>query len=679
MGCGKTYLGRHIMRLVADPLPSKEGRYRPETVAYCCLGDMAAGYKTPESVLAWLLHDILVARPELVPAAKLRGARHVCDFTFYDAQQLWGNVIIEATKDGRQLTLVIDEVDQLGLEGSALDEFFRCITCHDLPTITSGRVRLLVLSRHQEQLEAALGGCNFSRYDITADDTSPDIAKTTNEVLAVIRRYPNGPAIAHDIEQQIQQGANGMYLWAQLALGEAVKRLAPDNQRAGDKLNHAIFPLFDQYLEQFSKSSKQGDGHFSRNVVFWLTYQAEPMDEEELQMACALVDRVGDVREPTWPEVDVGGDAGIQAFYSRHPNLKRDILDRCAPLVKIGLDGRIGAVHRSLQEYLRTPPPSLPNHKLYHCNEKHANRNISFLCADYLLQPALQEAGAGHGTSVEERETWLEKVEMRVLDHVFVRYSSLFWIHHARMSGSPFHVDLAQWTDAKLRRLLDMVGDSPDNEHALCWAEVWWEATGKGEGFPGPALDLGANFPDEGRRLDEVGWEEQAALAAWAGTGGGGGGGGNDAGGSALSREEDELALARELEVGLAGLMRWMGQLKTDVNAKIEKGEQIIKELQRVQSLVVGGTVDPDKVKSMVKELEDKVEAAKQEVDSARTEAETARAQADERTQEYEDLHKRHGVMMRSMQALRESLQRSNNVLAKQKTDRPSWLSFRLA
>ncbi|KAH6849624.1 hypothetical protein B0I37DRAFT_443777 [Chaetomium sp. MPI-CAGE-AT-0009] len=703
MGCGKTYLGRHIVRLVSDPpLPKEGGRRRPESVAYCCLGDMMDEHKTIEGVLGWLLHDLLLARPELAPAAKLKGNRPVCDFAFYDVQQLWASVIFEATKDGGYLTLVVDEIDQLSVDRS-IDDFVRCITGSDLPTITSGRVRVLVLSRNQERVEAALWGYNFSRYDITADDTTPDIAKTTQEVLAVVRRYPKGAAIAHDIEEQIEHGANGMYIWARLALSEAVKQLAPDNQQAAgaNQLTHGIFPLFDQYLEQFSKSSTKQAGEdesLTRNVLFWLTYQAEPMKEKELQMACALVDEAAeDVRDRTWFEVDIS-DPGIHAFISRHPNMKRSILQNCAPLARTGPDGRIGAPQPQPQPLLL--PPN--NHALYHCNPSHANRNISLLCADYLLQPAFRDPGPGYGTSTEDHEAWLDKVDDRELAHAFVRYASLFWIYHARAAGRPFDADLAQWSEPRHRRLLDVVGGDGGGGggggHALSWVEVWWaETRGEGgEGFPGPGLDLGGYFPDEGRRLEEG--DDRGGGAGGGGGGGDASGGWEDLAGDATPGDDgsraaselvdlahaEELALARELEVGISSLMRWMGQLKTDVTARMEKSERIIKDLQRLQTLVSEGSLDPKVANGMVTELEEKVEAAKQEADSARVDAERARAEADRakaeadnKDREYQELQEKNIVMEKRMEMLRETMRRTVGVLAEQKKSRSSWIPFR--
>ncbi|KAL8294850.1 hypothetical protein RB600_000696 [Gaeumannomyces tritici] len=598
MGCGKTYLGRYIVGLVSDPSPSKDKRYQPQTVAYCCLGDMAGGYRTPESVLAWLLHDLLVAQPELAHAARLKQAKPVCDLTPYEAQQLWGHVVAEATKGGRRLTLVVDEVDKLDIGEGDPNKFFECITCRDLSSIIGDRVWLLVLSRPQPSLEAALRTAGFSQYRITPEDTTPDIEKTTKEVLDVVGMHSNGSTIADDIKQQIKTGASGMYLWARVALDDAVKRLVSGNGQSRDKLATGIFPLFEQFLGEISKGNQEDKG-FLQNIIFWLTYQAERMREPELLTACALVSRVGGVQNCDWDEVD-SNDPEVDAFCGKHQSLTREVRDRCAPLVRVWSDGLIGAVHHSLREYLRmtTPPQSPhPNHGLYHCNEKNSNKNISLLCADYLFQRESEAPGAGDWAPTKEHPAWPEKVEERVLNHPFIRYASLFWIYHARISGSPFDADLAQWNEPRHRRLLDIQDGDP---RKVWWTKVWWgETTGGREGFPKSASDLRASFPDEGLRLDdgekeyreditasaktdlkqavsEQAVSERAALARAALAQKDDG----DVVGIRFGAEGGELGLALEVEAGLAGLMRWMDGLKEDVGDKIEKCEQTIKKLQ---------------------------------------------------------------------------------------------------
>lgn len=511
MGCGKTYLARHIRQILEDPKGSQpQPGSKGETVAYCCLQNLMEAYRAPQGIIAWLLHDVINAQPEAMDAAKLN-TRPVCDFTQYDAQKLWKSMVTEATKHGRCLTFIVDEIDQLRIDDKARDDFLKSLTGEELSDTARGRVRLLVLSRPQERLESTLGAYGFSRYNITAQDTQPDIEKTAKDVLAVIQKYPGGPAIAKEFRAQMED-ADGMYLWARLALDEAVKRVAPGKQSAG-RLAEGIFPLFDQYLGQFvSASGGDKDKAFRRIALFWLTYQARPMSEEELGIACAMVSGVEDVRRPNWAGV-VGKNRDFRSYLQ---GIRRKTLDTCPPLVKMEPDGWIGLVHPSLKEYLTTPKEALPEasplpyHEYFHCDNKEAHKNISSLCMDYLLQPGLKECG--RRAIRPEEEAWVEEVEMRAFDYAFLKYAALYWIYHARLAGPPFAGGLEEWDDDKSKRLLSF-GDEPQNRRAPAWVEVWWVASGQVGKFPSSIHDLNAAFPDEGRARVKL----QEWLLDWAG------------------------------------------------------------------------------------------------------------------------------------------------------------------
>jgi hypothetical protein len=558
MGCGKTYLSRHIAQPIENPQSS---HYLAGTTAYCCLQDLTDGYKTPQAVIAWLLHDLLLAHPELAPAIKLKNG-FVSDLPLHEVQRHWRSVIAKATNGGRGMTFIVDEIDQLRAYGGILDEFIKVLACIEFPRSARSQVQILVLSRPQERLEPTLlRGCGFSSYNITAEDTQPDIEKTAKEVLDVIRRYPGGSGIAEDFRVQIEEGANGMYLWARLALDEAIKRMSPDNKRTG-QLTRGIFPLFDQYLDQCFKPNDQDGGAFQRNVLFWTAYQARPMLAEELRMACAMVARITDVRQPDWGHVCVDAPA----FRDYRQNIKRHVLDECAPLVKIGLDGRIGPVHRSLQEYLTMSKEELPDapplthHAHFHCDKKKAHRNISSLCMDYLLQPALSSGGKTYETMLHNKEAWVADINKRITGLVFLRYAALFWIYHARLSGAPFHLELEQWDGPKPRRLLGLA-DHPRNGHAIGWVEVWWETTGMDQEFPRSVLDLGATFPSEKRRIADPAWNI-----------------GDDPAG------DEYRAVGLEIEAMVVGFIECIDQLESGLVARNERDEKATKDVESLNT-----------------------------------------------------------------------------------------------
>lgn len=501
MGCGKTYLSRHVVQLVENPKSSDNWT---EIVAYCCLQGLIKGYKTPQRVVGSLLYDILTACPEIASAMKLT-SRLISDFNMPDVQKLWRSVITEAVTKNFRLTFIVDEIDQFGIDGGALDELIKMLVCNNLNLPNSGhnKVRLLVFSRFEEQLESTLGSCNFYRYDITPQDTQQDIMKTTEEVLDIIKICPGGSSIADEFRIQIEKGADGMYLWVQSVLAEAMKRMSPNNQDASH-LPRGLFQLFDQYLGKF-KSGDQ-DGSFQRKVLFWLTYQARHMGEEELQIAYDMVREVADLNHAYWAdEISYNAES---SFY--HSNIKRDIMEKCSPLVKIDHNGQIGLVHRSLQEYLAMPkeePPATPTfdyHRYYHCDAKIAHRNISSLCMHYLLQPAfkepvLKEPALGiliaKGTLPNDREAWKNDIEKRTIDFPFLIYAASFWIFHARLSGPPIDVSVEPWNSPEALKLFGTA--------AISWTEVWYMTSGFPGKFPRSVADFRTIFHNEEKQIED--------------------------------------------------------------------------------------------------------------------------------------------------------------------------------
>ncbi|KAL8371665.1 hypothetical protein RB595_001456 [Gaeumannomyces hyphopodioides] len=673
MGCGKTYLARHIRQLLEDRKTSSPVLAPlPETVAYCSLQDLMEAHRTPQGIVAWLLHDVLIARPELMGAAKL-GTRPVCDFTVHDSQKLWDSVVAEATKEGC-LTFVIDEAEQVRIEDYIMDSFLKTLACRDLSETTSGRVRVLVLSRHEERLESMMGACGFSRYDITPQDTQPDIEKTAEEVLKVIERFPGGSAVAENFGKQIKEGANGMYLWARLALDEAVKTVAPGG-RKGERLAEGIFPLFDQLLGQFisapgGSNHDLADPNFRLNLLFWVTYQATPMRDEEMLVACAMVKKVKDIKELKWVDavVDDDDDSG---FHQYRPNMRRDVLNHCSPLVRIEPDGRIVPVHRSLPEYLATPKealpeqPPLPHHAHFHCDYEKAHTNISSLCMDYLLQPALEGSGllldiavkrdGERGPSPEDEELLGEVVA----DFRFLRYAALFWIYHVGLAGKPLDAEGEHWNTKEAQRLLAF-GGQPPNETAPGWVRVLWVASQEGEDFPRSFDELSALFPNEQRRINDVGWSEAAVRAASAAAEA-------ELGGAA---REEEMSLAWEIEAALAGLMGWMGQLQLDIGVKIKTDEKIIEDLRNLKGMIDTGTIDDDEARRLMEEL-------RRQVETAKGEARIAKADFERINKEHTAMEARCKAMEKAMQDIRESLRRSKGLLADQKGTQRSWNPFR--
>jgi hypothetical protein len=720
MGCGKTYLARHIVGLIDDP---------QETVAYCRIGDLVKEYRTPEAVLAWLLYDIILARPELADSTKLaatikqaasakpqesRPDPAVCHYNFYEAEQLWATVIDQATKHGR-VTLIIDEIDQLNERH--LGEFvdFMSKGSDDIKNVKD-RTRLLFLSRKTTALEAALQGCGFAVYDITKDDTERDIDRTIDGFLSVTKsRFSLGPDLVAKIREKIRNGANGMYLWAHMELMGLVKKLRVPGWTEESLLavSHEIYGIYERYLAKLTTS-----GAFAQHVLFWMTYQLRPMPEHELRTACALSSCVPDIKAEEWPRVKNDDRVAI-TFENAHGNMRGDTLDLCNPLIDIGLDQRLSLVHNSLQDFLKAsqqPAATYPGHAHFHCDEKKANRNISFICVDYLLC-FNNDVGEDYKNPPDLDLQWHEKVSERRYneDHCFVEYAALYWIPHARLSGSPYDAEFEEWPHHPVHEFQQLFLMGPDKNDAkgytptaMSWFEVWWQISrSEKEPFPWPkpGVDLRRHFPDMKLRLEAPGWGEvtidvppmeyieirpedndpRAVFEDWDKI--------CDGKATVTIDLEAEAELAKEIEKNLRGLMGWMGQLKLDIGACFRRAEAVLKDLgtaRKALDTVVDPTTglpDPGKVDKLQKEVErlqkevekanDDVETAELQARDAEDKAKEAKAIAEAEKENHKELQKRHHEMIVYLKNIKESLKRSKELLEAQKADRGSWNFFR--
>ncbi len=466
-------------------------------------------YKTPESVLVWLMYEILSARRELIAECltaiyqqeKSSKKGSVCDWPFAIVKRVWKKLVgallrtpgRAAGQHHSRITIIIDGVDQcLGGQDQLrrLKEFFVCIT--EDPTF-----RLLVFSRPSSDLSDIEQQRGFVGYLIKDQDTKADILVTVKEGARwVARLHRYGEDMEARIVDKVEGKAKGMYLWATTVL-EELKRQRLSSSQLEEFLNNlppTIIELYDLILgrsavldTESSSSEANGANSFVRRVLFWIAYQLHGMDEEEMWTGICLLgatERLLPQRKPTHriTEADV-------RVVPRATNVKRDISRGCGALVTFTEDDTFAAAHSSVQEFLVTPTetlrqsyPRLRHHQNYYCGGLQPDDIIRQLCTNYLLlsyfsDPENNEAGA----------TWADKVQRRVGKHPFSRYTARSWFKHANMSDhqidSRGHVIFTAGSDQQ--RLL--TPEDPKSEDWKCsrsWMEIWWYYEKPGQDFP---------------------------------------------------------------------------------------------------------------------------------------------------------------------------------------------------
>ncbi|KXX76649.1 Protein SERAC1 [Madurella mycetomatis] len=495
-GWGKTYLSRHIIKLLErEPLGSND------TLACCSHEELKHGNQNPKSILLCLIYDIVSTHRKLLRPclADYRQSREleVCTWDFSRVVNLWHKVVDEAKERGYSLTLIIDGLD-LCLDNASVEEqreFFKCITQKSTSMGEETSLRSLVLSRADHDLKKLQKDFHFIAYHIKEIDTIKDISATVIENMEWIaiqfkECYGSDKQLKSDVSKWIGTRTNGMYLWARLMLDElkSKRRYRRDLNELFENLPPGLLPLYDLILGRASHFRTQRSGQkpdFAQKVLFWITYQLDPMNEEELRTAYSLINadwfRNKLIDPVAIPRID-----NKDTRRANNINLQRDISRSCGPLVKFRSDKRFVPTHHSVRDFLVTPTekfndvldpetPPLSNHPDYHWEDVRADKIIRRLCTNYLLLPYFADSGAPYGDSADEKSVWEAKVVHRVRKHPFSRYAALNWIGHLKASMSDL-ITLRPDTFRKgsdERILLDLKSVKPGQEHALSWVEVW--------------------------------------------------------------------------------------------------------------------------------------------------------------------------------------------------------------
>ncbi len=505
IGFGKTYLARHVVDLVGS-----DGM-----LAYCSLADITAGYKTSKSVLVWLMYEILNVRRELIARCltvfyqQESGSKgeNVCDWSFSSVKKLWETLMGALSPTGggapgqRQSrgTIVLDGIDQcLGGpdELRKLRELFVCIT-------EGHAFRVLVFSRSSSDLVEVQQQRGFEMYLLGEEDTRGDISATVREGAYWIARFHSyGSEIQGKIVEKIERKAKGMYLWATTVLEELKRQpLLPSQlEEFLNSLPPTIIELYDLILGRVGTPGMGTSGseasdvtRFVRHVLFWIAYQLHEMSEEEMWTGVSLLEvaepfltQHGGVRRIT--EVDV-------RVVPRTTNLKRKISRGCGALVTCTEDDTFVAAHPSVQEFLVTPTetlqrryPRLRHHQTYYCGGLQPDNIIRQLCTNYLLLRYFSDP-----KNDEPCVTWAAKVQRRVEEHPFSRYTARSWLKHANMSDH--QIDLsgnAGFTAGSDQQRLLAPEDrtSRDWKCSRSWMEIWWYYENPGRDFPTDGVPL---------------------------------------------------------------------------------------------------------------------------------------------------------------------------------------------
>ncbi|KAK3383207.1 hypothetical protein B0T24DRAFT_39526 [Lasiosphaeria ovina] len=481
--CGKTYLARHIITELA-PAANKE-------VSHCFLSDLVPGRGNIASLLRATLHHALRREPTLtteflVPpfleATKSKTAQVGDDeiWTRWRLIPMWPEAVAKVLSC-RPLTFVVDGFDQMdtGCQQDFLDCLAICRAKAAPDDIKRLRLLLLSSSKDEEEKPALVGQADFRVYEITPEDTLPDMVKTVMEKLDMSHEKLDGEnkteveAVRKEICEAVLKHSGGSYLQA----AKATDVLARDHKTnsvdvARNHLEHVPRDEVAFYRQILNEMLGKGVSPILlKHVLRWAVFQLEELREPEMYIAVA----VGMTMDQS-----PGQRITTRKLEKLQPEeIKTAVHTHCQQVVELG-EGNLQVTHWGVRECLTTRHGELLHPGLAYMEERPSHAVLASICIAYLTLPYFGHAGSP--PEGERQDLWKSKVRRRIRDYPFVRYASLNWFKHLNVAeGSPLQESYQQ-----VHEYQELLQDS-STEYAKCWTEVWWFLT-KG---------VGGDFPEE--------------------------------------------------------------------------------------------------------------------------------------------------------------------------------------
>ncbi|KAK3295426.1 uncharacterized protein B0H64DRAFT_340878, partial [Chaetomium fimeti] len=488
-GCGKSFLAQHIITKLHEGKSSTQ-----HGVVHCSLSDSHPSRGNLEALLRATLHQALHHVPELVTTFLLPTFEEA-QIREHDEQEIWTrHVLITIWADAmaevmarRPLSFVIDGLDEISKE--CQDTFFDCLG--KLPQKTRAaferlkrgpgephppKMKLLALSRGDEDIRERLGRLGFKSYDVQPKDTKEDIKKTVWAGMSSLwkARGRNTDAPSQRICNKIADDSNGSYLWSSLVV-EILRRGRMTSEKQILFLLERYVPgdvddLYSHILLGLNQNPRSST--FVKQVLQWAIFQQEGLKLSEFTIANALAKATAQHPHQTiTPEILAS---------CLDDNIKLRVEFHCGHLVKFQDDGRLSLIHRTLKHHLTkhlhtdlnplsssNPSPSSPDAGFF-LDPKTTHASLANLCIAYLTMPCF-DISTPPSTPLTS-PSFESRLRHRIKTHPFLRYAALHWHKHLALAGEAWPG--SQQAESMLTRRAWLVDGA--SGYGQCWTEVWW-------------------------------------------------------------------------------------------------------------------------------------------------------------------------------------------------------------
>jgi ankyrin repeat domain-containing protein 50 len=364
-GCGKTVISSFLIESFR--------KQSNVTVVYFICDNRHEHFRTKESVLRSLLHQLFVSNPFLVRHA-LPHFKSMKDSMATSAATLWA-IFKDIVKDDDfpVVYCILDALDECEDDSrkwilGTVGQLFSVNEGSDLQSFSAaGAFKMLVTSRPWEDIEFGFRPTSSIRLKTEHEDRiNHDInIFIKKQVNSLAQRRGYSAKVQSIIKETLSERASGMFLWVSLIVRDLEGIPTSRVQSRLDALPRTLYELYERILVKVNPSAADR----VRHILMWTVTAIRPFSLEELAIACEFQESSESSRMNMDELVQsIKGDIGL-----------------CGPILNIR-KGRVNLIHQSAKDFLLRENDSLPiePHSNFRIKPAEAHAILMRQCLKYL-------------------------------------------------------------------------------------------------------------------------------------------------------------------------------------------------------------------------------------------------------------------------------------------------------
>ena len=454
-GTGKTVLSKYLV-----------GEFRQNAkemlvTHFHCDKDQGSLSST-EAILSSLLHQILAKNGHLIEHAVREFETRPRGFS--DSLGTLCTVLGNVLQDRKcpKICCILDAIDECPNPHDLLKE----VSTHYESRLKDRRlysiespIRFLITSQPGQNFENFALLPRFS-WVIDMSTTKNFRCREIDIQLSIADRVANLPfsaRVKRKIQQNLEQGADGMYLWVSLTLDQLANTSSHGVDQVLKSTPRDLDERYKSFVSQISKKSRD----WAQKIILLVVTALRPLSVTELYLAFMLL-------EGGHSHVNEGLDEDTLDDFEKDLRL-------CGPMIKIkhmssqrsvSHTSTVTLVHPTAKDFL-TRNPDLA--KSFYVDLEAAHLQLSKICMDYLYYINLAKIFAPPSTTREDSGQKLRRVIAKAIDlqeysrrYPLLEYATRSWLQHCTKTrqnpGQDFFECFRMFSRLDAKR----------------WSWIWW-------------------------------------------------------------------------------------------------------------------------------------------------------------------------------------------------------------